>query len=96
MKQNDRMHISDIAAGLRLLTRLPLPASTAIPGPMAAWAWPLAGAVVGAVAAGIGWLALPLGATAAATLMLGAQVMMTGAMHEDGLADTIEFFRTHR
>lgn len=90
--QNDRRAISGIAGALRLLTRLPMPVSDAIPGPGAAWAWPLAGAVVGSLAALVGVLALPLGPGIAAGLVLGAQAMMTGAMHEDGLADTVDGF----
>jgi adenosylcobinamide-GDP ribazoletransferase len=90
MKQNDTGVIADIAGALRLLTRLPMRASDVIPGPKAAWAWPLAGAVVGGIAALIGVVALPLGSGVAAALVLGAQAMMTGAMHEDGLADTAD------
>lgn len=90
MKQSDRYGFGDVAGALRLLTRLPLPASDVIAGPHAAWAWPVAGAVVGGLAALVGVLALPLGAGVAAALVLGAQAMMTGAMHEDGLADTFD------
>ena len=90
MKQSDRNVIADIAGGLRLLTRLPMWASDVIAGPGAAWAWPLAGAVIGGLAALVGVVALPLGAGLAAALVLGAQAMMTGAMHEDGLADTAD------
>ncbi len=90
MKQNDTGLLGDVSGALRLLTRLPMPASDRFAGPRAAWAWPVAGAVVGALAAGIGLLALPLGAGVAAALVLGAQAMMTGAMHEDGLADTAD------
>jgi len=79
-----------VIGALRLLTRLPLPASDVIPGPHAAWAWPVAGAVVGGLAALVGVLSLPLGAGVAAALVLGCQAMMTGAMHEDGLADTFD------
>jgi adenosylcobinamide-GDP ribazoletransferase len=90
VKQNDTGLIGDISGALRLLTRLPMPASDRIAGPRAAWAWPLAGAVVGGLAALLGLVALPLGAGVAAALVLGAQAMMTGAMHEDGLADTAD------
>jgi len=88
--QSDRYGIGDVIGALRLLTRLPLPASDVIPGPHAAWAWPVAGAVVGGLAALVGVLSLPLGAGVAAALVLGCQAMMTGAMHEDGLADTFD------
>lgn len=90
MSVNDRPGFRDIAGALRLLTRLPLPASQQIPGAPAAWAWPVAGVVVGALAALVAWLALPLGAGVAAALVLGVQAMVTGAMHEDGLADTAD------
>jgi adenosylcobinamide-GDP ribazoletransferase len=87
----------DISAGFALLTRLPLRASDAAleRGARAAWGWPLIGAVLGALAgagAGDAMLALPAGPGVAAGVMLGAQAMLTGAMHEDGLADTADGF----
>lgn len=96
MRQSDRPRLADIAGALRLLTRLPLSHSSHIPSPGAAWAWPLAGAVVGAItaafAAGLMVIAPPLSAGVIAGIALGAQVMLTGAMHEDGLADTADGF----
>jgi adenosylcobinamide-GDP ribazoletransferase len=86
MRQNDIM--GDVAGALRLLTRLPLPHSAHIPGPGAAWAWPLVGVVVGGIAALVAMV--PVGAGVAAGLVLGVQAMLTGAMHEDGLADTAD------
>jgi adenosylcobinamide-GDP ribazoletransferase len=94
MRQNDILGGSfgnvgrDMAGALRLLTRLPLPQSPHIPGPGAAWAWPLVGVVVGGGAALVAML--PLGPGVMAALVLGAQAMMTGALHEDGLADTAD------
>ena len=79
-----------------LLTRLPVGTIRgAAPGMAASsWAWPLAGAVVGVIAAlgaGIGlWLGLP--PAMAALLALAASVLATGAMHEDGLADLADGF----
>ena len=90
MQQSDRIKIADIMGGLRLLTRLPLPHSEVIPGPGAAWAWPVVGAIVGGLVALVGVIASPLGAGIAGALVLGAQAMITGAMHEDGLADTAD------
>ncbi|PRX35098.1 cobalamin-5'-phosphate synthase [Meinhardsimonia xiamenensis] len=89
--------MEDIGAALGLLTRLPLPAGLAdgrARGAAAAWAWPLAGLVVGLIAALAGALALALGLPAglAAAAALGVQVMVTGAMHEDGLADCADGF----
>ena len=95
---NDDMtlfHRQDPAAALGLLTRLPIQIDTELAverGAKASWAYPLAGAVVGAIAAvtaGIAlWLGLP--ATVAAALALAVQIVITGAMHEDGLADSAD------
>ena len=95
MTTNDRLRNAgaDLLAAFGLLTRLPIPM---IPGSMrgagTVWAWPLVGAVVGAFAATVAYAALAFGATAgtAAALVLAAQVMLTGAMHEDGLADSAD------
>ncbi|MFV2035736.1 MAG: adenosylcobinamide-GDP ribazoletransferase, partial [Halocynthiibacter sp.] len=59
---------------------------------LAAWAYPVAGAIIGAFAALLGATALRLGLPDAlvAALMLGTLVASTGAMHEDGLADTFD------
>ncbi|KAA2312066.1 adenosylcobinamide-GDP ribazoletransferase [Pseudooceanicola sediminis] len=78
----------DLLSALGLLSRLPLPAHSGR-GAEAAWAYPLAGAVLGALAGLTGMIALGigLGAEAAAVITLGVSVMLTGALHEDGLAD---------
>ncbi|MET4127872.1 adenosylcobinamide-GDP ribazoletransferase [Roseovarius sp. MBR-38] len=84
----------DLALALGLLTRLPISVRDTARGARAAWAWPLAGAVLGGLAACVGWGALALGlpAPVAALLALGALVMLSGALHEDGLADTVDGF----
>jgi len=97
MPKNDIPPIaaSDVAVAFVLLTRLPLPA---LPDhafarqARAAWAFPLVGLVVALLAGGLSWAALWLGLPAgvAAGLVLGAQILLTGAMHEDGLADTAD------
>lgn len=87
------MALADVRSALSLLTRLPLPYSNANPrGAQAAWAWPLVGVVVGAMAALVAAIALALGLSpaVAAALTLAAQALLTGAMHEDGLADTAD------
>ena len=90
------MRVSDIFAGFALLTRLPLRASDAAlaRGAAAAWSWPLVGAVLGGIAglAAVVLLSLGLPAPVAAGLCLGLMVVMTGALHEDGLADTADGF----
>ena len=69
-----------------------MPAIAAPRGAPAAWAWPLAGLAVGALAAGIGSLILWAGAPAgvAAAALLAVQILATGGLHEDGLADTAD------
>ena len=83
--------LPDILSALALLTRLPLP-DHAPRGAEAAWAWPLAGAVVGLTGALAAWVALALGAGPgpAAALALVAQALTTGGLHEDGLSDTAD------
>ena len=89
-----RPHPTDLATALSLLSRLPVPPESVSPGRMAAaaWTWPLAGAIVGGLAALVGLAALRAGLPAAAVagLVLAAQMLATGAMHEDGLADTAD------
>ncbi len=87
----------DLAASFGLLTRLPVRVDAAAAqarGAAAAWGWPVVGAVVGAVSAGAGVAAVAVGmpATIAAAVALATGAMLTGAMHEDGLADTCDGF----
>lgn len=89
----DRPEAGDIAAAFLLLTRLPVPPKRRPPrGADAAWAWPLAGAAVGTVGALVAVIALALGLPAgfAAAAVLAVQALATGALHEDGLADTAD------
>lgn len=83
----------DLWSAFALLTRLPVP-DHAPRGAAAAWAWPIVGAVLGGIAAGVVMLAtflgLPFGVTAAVALATTA--ILTGALHEDGLADTADGF----
>jgi adenosylcobinamide-GDP ribazoletransferase len=83
--------MAEARLALMLLTRLPV-GRLAEPAPglaEARWAWPLAGLAVGAAgwAAFAGAQALGLPTAAAAWLALGAGALVTGALHEDGLAD---------
>lgn len=97
MSEDDtgRYRSTDIGEALVLLSRLPVPASMigeGTRGAQAAWAYPLAGAMIGAIAGLAGVLALGFGVTAgvAAAIVLITQIMLTGAMHEDGLADAAD------
>jgi len=82
----------DLPVAFVLLTRLPLPA---LPdhafgaGARSVWAYPLVGAGLGAVLAllGTGLGAVGVPGPMVAGLLLVAGVCLTGAMHEDGLAD---------
>jgi hypothetical protein len=49
---------------------------------------PLVGAVLGAALGALDLALLPLGGFAAAALVVGIAMLLTGALHEDGLADT--------
>ncbi len=87
--------ILDLAVAFALLTRLPLPHlpdSGFANQARAGWAFGLVGAVVGLIAGVVGlfamWLGLPDGAAAGLALM--AMIVVSGAMHEDGLADTVD------
>jgi len=90
--------LNDLLIALSLLTRLPLPladwSNDQRPAARAAWAYPLAGVVVGGLAALVGVVAgsLGLGASIVAVLMLAVLSVVTGAMHEDGLADCADGF----
>ena len=80
-------------AALMLLTRLPA-GKTALSTAALRQApvfFPLVGLLVGAIGAGLFHLVRPLaGSSIAALLTLVAMVLLTGALHEDGLADTAD------
>src|ERR1700730_16316122 len=87
----------DLRASIAFLTRLPIgraPASSGADISRAAWAFPLAGVLVGLIAAVIYALAHKLGwpAWIAAALAVAATLATTGCLHEDGLADTTDGF----
>jgi adenosylcobinamide-GDP ribazoletransferase len=92
-----RRWFDDLRLALMLLTRLPLPAGTPPPGQnmaRAAWIFPFVGALIG-LGAGVVFLIanrLGLGIASATLLAIGWQVLITGALHEDGLADTADGF----
>jgi adenosylcobinamide-GDP ribazoletransferase len=92
-----RQLAADIAAALLFSTRLPLRSAAAITGAdiaRASWALPVAGAVVGLMAAVVYWLARGTGLPplVAAALTVAASLLATGCLHEDGLADVADSF----
>src|SRR3981081_388364 len=89
--------LDDLRTAVAFLTRLPMPPPT---GPMPANVvraqrmFPLVGAAIGGavglVCLGMRMMGVP--DLAAAALALGASAILTGALHEDGLADVADGF----
>jgi len=93
MSPSLRRRLNEVSLAVAFLTRLPwIPADWTPPLMSAAWAFPWAGAllglVCGAVAAGAATLGLD--PWLAATLGLGANMLFTGCLHEDGIADSAD------
>jgi len=89
----DIIQANDFVTALRLLTRLPVRGKPELSrGAQAAWAYPLVGALVGLIAALVASVALWLGLSPylAAGLAVGTMIIVTGALHEDGLADSAD------
>jgi len=89
--------VRSLGVGFGFLTRLDLaPRRPAANGELAraAWTFPVVGLVVGAAGGGItaGALALELPPLLAAIFGVAAMVLLTGALHEDGLADVADGF----
>ena len=87
----------EFQAGILFLTQLRYGATEPVSGgaiSRAAWAFPLVGVVVGLVGAVVYGLAYHLGLPfwPAAALCIAATMTLTGCLHEDGLADTIDGF----
>src|ERR1700746_1793832 len=80
---------ADVAAALLFSTRLPLPRAATITGThiaRASWALPVAGAIVGLIAAAVYWLArlADVPPFPAAGLTVVASLLVTRCLHEDG------------
>jgi adenosylcobinamide-GDP ribazoletransferase len=89
--------IEDISRAIGLLTRVPMPHSVnATPDGLARAqrAFPLVGVMIGLIVGLADRCLLAIGAPslAAAALALGAGAALTGALHEDGLADVGDGF----
>ena len=85
--------LSDIVNAAGLLSRLPVPwrrFQHVETGSDAAWAYPIAGALIGLVAAMIGGLAGSMPINVQAAIIVTTLIIATGAMHEDGLADSVD------
>lgn len=89
--------VEELKACIVFCTRLPLLRATPIAGgalAKATWAFPIAELVVGIVGAVVYALAHRLGLPSgpAAALAIAATMLVTGCLHEDGLADTADGF----
>jgi adenosylcobinamide-GDP ribazoletransferase len=94
-QQRRRRGLGDIGDALAFLTRF-WPNGLSTSGTDLAakmWAFPLAGLAIGLIAAVVYALAhLLLPAYLAAPLAIGAAILATGGLHEDGIADTADGF----
>src|ERR1700757_930595 len=90
--------IADLRIGISLCTRFPIGTAASLNDgevARASWAFPVAGILVGLVGALAYWIAIRLNVAPipAAALALAATMALTGAMHEDGLADSFDGLR---
>jgi len=90
--------LDELIAALTLLTRLPVagvvghrvwPEEAA-----SVWAYPIVGALVGGIGGAVLWVSERLGTPpgVAAIVAVAVMLLLTGGLHEDGLADTADAF----
>ena len=87
--------LSDVPAAIGLLTRLPARVDTELAtarGAAAAWAYPIVGLIVSVIAVICMTITSAIGLPAGAAALIGVATatIITGAMHEDGLADAAD------
>lgn len=87
--------LHDIAAALGLLTRLPVAIDTDLAmkrSAAATWAYPVVGILLGGLSLLIFVIAVMIGLPSliAVIFIIGFNVIVTGAMHQDGLADSAD------
>jgi len=87
--------VRDLRVCVLFLTRIPVGRISGLETAdlaASAWAFPLAGMIVGAIAGGVLYAAAATEASpiACALLALAVQAVVTGALHEDGLADVAD------
>jgi adenosylcobinamide-GDP ribazoletransferase len=88
--------LSGLGGAFRLLTRIPLGehASTRGLGRVAGW-FPVVGLVVGLTVGGVYAVLYPwMPSMLSAVIAVGGGIVLTGAIHEDGLADSMDSFGT--
>jgi len=92
--------LADLLVCLRFCTRVPIPTlgfeppAADVSIAASAAMLPVAGALIGAAAAIVLWIALRLGLPSSLAVLaaLTSLVVLTGALHEDGLADLADAF----
>lgn len=87
--------LSDVTQCVTFFTRIPLPTMPSKRSfAEALWAAPVAGALVGLITSVVLLACLSLGLSpfVAAILGVGASILITGALHEDGFADVADGF----
>ncbi|MCK4862807.1 MAG: adenosylcobinamide-GDP ribazoletransferase [Dehalococcoidales bacterium] len=87
-------------AAIQFLTSIPIPGKRELSpetlGRATAW-FPVVGLIIGLVLAGLNWLLLLILPPALVnTLLIAALVILTGALHLDGLADTCDGIAGHK
>lgn len=88
--------LGSVLAAFIFLTQIPLARWPFLPEPTRRdWRWapahfPLVGCVLGLLLAPVPFILAPLGSLAAAGLTIALSMLLTGAFHEDGLADTFD------
>lgn len=82
-----------LLAALQFLTRLPVPAMTAVEdrdvGRSQLW-YPLVGLLIGLLLVALAWMLASVPALLRAALLLAVWVAITGALHLDGLGDSAD------
>jgi len=85
---------------MQTLTRVPLASASAPAAQVLAWSavfYPLVGLFLGAAGIFVYLLALSVFPSSVASLLvLGTWILLTGALHEDGVADTFDAFGSQR
>ncbi|NLE36141.1 MAG: adenosylcobinamide-GDP ribazoletransferase [Bacteroidales bacterium] len=96
MKKALKRELNLFLNALMFFTRIPCPRNLVYSEEIMCKAlryYPLTGLIVAAITAGILWLALlAMPVPVAVILALAASVLLTGAFHEDGLADFVDGF----
>src|SRR4029078_7941518 len=88
---------TDLKVGLAFLTRLPFvgtPSASGANVARASWSFPVLGVGIGLIGALVVWTpdGLALLPFISGTLAIAAIVLITGCLHEDGLADMVDGF----